>query len=76
MKQMSKMNEAVVIKNLLTMNGGGKRLVCNFERQEFWKCIGCIILEVTYGKKGHKLWSDIPKSSCRMASHKLRRYVC
>ena len=27
-KQMEKMNEAVVIKNTYTMNGGGKWLVC------------------------------------------------
>ena len=74
-KQMAKMNEAVVIKNRYMMNGGGKRLVRTFKRQELWECIGCIILVVTYGKKGHKLWSEIPKASCRMAPLKLRRYV-
>ena len=57
---MAKMNEAVCMKNHFTSNGGGKRLVCLFKRQEFWKCIGCIILSATYGKKGHKLWSDVP----------------
>ena len=73
MKQMAKMNEAVGIKNCCTMNGGGKRLVCPFKSQEFWRCIGCIILAVTYGKKGHKLWSDIPKASYRMAPPKIQR---
>ena len=49
------MNEAVGMKNCVTMNGGGKRLVLPFKRQECCKCIGCIILVVTYGKKVHKL---------------------
>ena len=69
------MNEAVGIKNRYNMNGGGKRLVRTFNRKEFWKCIGCILLAVTYGKKGHKLWSEIPKYSGKMASTKLRRDV-
>ena len=50
-KQMSKMNEAVGINNRVTMNGGGKRLVCPFKRKELWKCIGCILSAVTYGNK-------------------------
>ena len=54
-KQMLKMNKTVVIKNRYTMDGGGKRLVSPFKRQEFWKCIGCILSAVTYGKKLHKL---------------------
>ena len=56
MKQMEKMNEAVGMNNCVTINGGGRRLVRTFKSQELWKCIGCIISEVTYGKKGHKLW--------------------
>ena len=43
-KHMEKMNEAVFIKNRYTVNGGGKRLVRPFKSQEFWKCIGCILL--------------------------------
>ena len=42
-----KMNEAVTMKNCVTLNGGGKRQVKKFTRQEFWKCIGCILLAVT-----------------------------
>ena len=30
---MVKMNEAVVMKNRFTLDGGGKRLVCLFKRQ-------------------------------------------
>ena len=71
MNQMAKMNEAVGTNNCIMMDGGGKRLVSHFKSQEFWKCIGCIILAVTYGKKGHKLWIEIPKYSVRMASPKL-----
>ena len=69
------MNEAVGMKNCVTMDGGGKRLVRPFKRQEFWKCIGCILSAVKYGKKGHKLWSEIPKASSRMTTPKIRRYV-
>ena len=62
-----KMNETVGTKNRLTMGGGGKRIVIPFRRQEIWKCIGCVLSEVTYKKKLHKLWSEIPKASCSMA---------
>ena len=71
MKKLEKMNEAVGMKNRVTMNGGRKWLVFPFKRQEFWKCIGCIISAVTYGKKGHKLWSEIPKSFRKMENPKL-----
>ena len=70
------MNEAVGMKNHVTMDEGGKWLVRPFKRKEFWKCVGLILSEVTYGKKVHKLWSEIPKDSCRMAPPKLRRCVC
>ena len=58
---MEKMNEAVCMNNCVTTNWGGKRLVRPFKRQQIWKCIGCILLEVTYRKKGHKIWSEVPK---------------
>ena len=70
-----KMNEAVGIKNRVTINGGGKRLVRNFKRQEFWKYIGCVLFSVTYGKKGHKLWSEISKRFGKMKNPKLQRDV-
>ena len=54
-KEMGKMNEAVTMKNRVTLNGGGKWQVKKFTRQEFWKCIGCILSAVTYGKKGRNL---------------------
>ena len=75
MKHISKMNEAVGMKNRFTIDGGGKWLVRTFKKKEFLKYIGCFILAVTYGKKGHNIWSEIPKDSCRMAPTKLRRYV-
>ena len=63
-----KMNEVVGMKNFLLISGGNKqlRLVCNFTRQEFCKCVGCIILEVTYGMKGQKLWSELPINLVRI----------
>ena len=70
-KQMSKINEAVVMKNRVTVGEGGERIVRPFRRQEFWKCIGCVILKVTYGKKVHKLWSETPKYFVRMTPTKL-----
>ena len=70
------MNEAVCMKNRFTSNGGGKRLVRPFKRQELWKCIGCILSAVTYGKKLHKLWSDIPKYFGEMNNLKLQIDVC
>ena len=76
MRQMSKLIEVVGMKNCLVMSGGGKLIVCPFRRQEFWKCIGCILLEVNYGKKVHNILSEIPKSFGNKASTKLRRYVC
>ena len=50
-KNMARINEAVGMKNSFTIDGGGKRLVCPFKRQELWKCIGCVLLEVAYGKR-------------------------
>ena len=38
-----KINEVVGMKNRLTMGGGGKRIFRPFRRQEFFKCIGCIL---------------------------------
>ena len=58
---MEKMNEAVCMKNRVTLNGGWKREVKKFTRQEFCKCIGCILSDVTYEKKKRKLWSEVSK---------------
>ena len=56
MKQMKNNNEVVGMKNRVTMNGGWKLLVRPFKGQELWKCIGCIILAVTFGVKRHHTW--------------------
>ena len=73
--QMKQMNEAVGMNNHVTVSGGGKRLVRPFRRQEFWKCIGCVLSAVTYGKKGKKLWIELPKYSGNMAPTKIQRDV-
>ena len=75
MKQMVKINETVGMKNSFTMDGGGKQKFSPFRRQEFWKCIGYILSTVTYGNKGHKIWSETPKSFGRTAPNKLKRDV-
>ena len=72
---MEKMNEAVCMKNRVITNGGGKRQVRPFKRQKFWKCIGCILSEATYGKKGHKIWSEGPKYFGKYENPKPRRDV-
>ena len=74
-KQMAKINEAVGMKNCVTMGGGRKCIARTFRRQEFWKCIVCVLLSVTYGKKRHKVWSELPKYFGEKAPTKLQRYV-
>ena len=74
-KQMEKMNEAVCMKNRVTLNRRGKRRVKIFTSQEFWKCIGCILLAVTYGKKGRNLWSEVSKDVGKHENQTLRRDV-
>ena len=51
-QHMAKRNLAVGENNSLDIYGGNKHLFYPFRRGEFWKFIGCIILEVTYGKRG------------------------
>ena len=75
-RQMEKMNEAVCMKNRVSSNGGGKRQVKKSKRQEFWKCIGCILSAVNYGKKGRKLWSEVPKCFGKYENPTLQRDVC
>ena len=54
---MVKMNKVVGDNNRLDKSVGKKHLALpSFLRKELWKCIGCIISSVKYGKKGHKLW--------------------
>ena len=69
---MEKMNEALTMKNRVTLNGGGKLQVKKFTRQEFWKCIGCILSAVTYGKKGRNLWSEVSKDVGKHYNQTLR----
>ena len=71
--QMAKMNEAVDMKNRVTINGEGKRLVRPFKSHVLWKCIGCTLSVVTYGKKLHKLWSEIQKPFSKMENTKQER---
>ena len=71
-----KINKAAFMKNRVTLNGGGKRQVKKFTRQEFWKCIGCILSAVAYGKKGRKLWSEVSRGVGKYENLTLRRDVC
>ena len=60
----------------VTFNGKGKQQVQKFKRQELYKCIGCLLSAVTYGKKGRKLWSELPKGFGKYDNLTLRRDVC
>ena len=50
---MAKMNEMVGMNNYLLIYGVKKRLqlLRHFTRQEFCKCIGCILSVITYGEE-------------------------
>ena len=69
------MNEALTMKNRVTLNGEGKRQAKKFTRQELWKCIGCILSVITYGKKRRNLWSEVSKDVGKHENHTLRRDV-
>ena len=56
---MKNMNVAVGEKNCLDLSVGKRQLVHPFRRQERWKCIGCILSAVTYGKKRHNIWGGV-----------------
>ena len=66
---MSKMNGAIGTNNRLYNSGKKKQVVHTFRSQELWKCIGCILSEVTYRNKGHKLGGGIQNILVRR--HKL-----
>ena len=75
MKHMAKINEAVGMKNRFTLDGGRKSIVLPFRRQEFCIFIGCVLSAVTYGKKVHNIWSEMPKYFNRASRTKLQRDV-
>ena len=75
-KNTEKRNKAVGQKNHLDNSEGKTRLVCTFRRQEFCKCIVCIILSVTYENKGHKLWGETPIFVGNKSQNKLHIDFC
>ena len=54
-----KTNQVVGEKNFPNKSVGMKWSVYNFTRNYLWKCIGCIILAVTDGIKGQRLWENL-----------------
>ena len=69
------MNEAVGKRNCIDELGGKRRLVQKISNKEFWKCIECIILEVYYGKKGHKIWRKTNTSAAKKVQSLIDRDV-
>ena len=56
------MNEADGENNDLDKYGEKKLLICPFRRQDLRKFIECILLEVIYKNKEHKIWEETPIS--------------
>ena len=73
MNQMETINEPVSMKNRLMMGGGGGYIVYSFRKKYLWGFISFVISEVTYGKKGQRLWVEIPKYFGNKAPTKLQR---
>ena len=71
-----KTKKTVGKKNSLDNYGGKEWLVCNFIGQEFWKCSGCILSSVTYGKNGHNRCEETKIYVGKKARTKLLRDVC
>ena len=74
--QMAKINEAVVEKKNIYKSGWRKQLVLHFTKNNFWKCIGCILLEVTYVIKGHSIWLKTETSVGKKGITPIQRNVC
>ena len=64
------------MKNRLMMGRVGKCIVCPFRKKELCKCIGYVLSKFSYGKKGHKLWSEIPKDFGNKPPTEIQIYVC
>ena len=72
---MSKIDEDVSEINQYHKSAGKIQLV-HFSNNEFWKIIGCIILEVTYGKKGYGLWYITTRKYLGKAEGQSYKYAC
>ena len=67
---MVEINEAVGENNCIDRYGGKSFLVFHCKVHEFWKCIGCIILAVTYGTKGTQVWGTNELSISKKGQNK------
>ena len=76
MKQMARMNEAVGMKNHVTMDGGGKRIVRSFIRREFWKSIGLFYQQLPLGRKDTSFGGEYQKIFGKKSPIKLQGYIC
>ena len=57
-EQLGNVNEVDCDKNHHQKETGKKRAVRKLFKNEFWKCIGCILLEVNYVKTEYRIWWD------------------
>ena len=72
---MKNMNKSFGMKNCLDISGRKKQLCCTFISQCLWKYVGCVLLAVTYGKKGKNIWRKTKKYFGKKERTKLHRYV-
>ena len=68
---MEKMNEAVTMKNRVTLNGGGKRQVKKFTRQEFLNVLDVFYRLLPMGRKDATFGVKYPKV---LLSMRIRHY--
>ena len=74
--QMSKMNEEIDERNQHQEATGKRRLTRKISNNEFWKFIGCILLEFNYGEKGYMIWVSTTIKDSGKAEGKIDRDVC
>ena len=70
------LSQAVGENNCLDKSGGRKQLVRHFTNNKFYKCIGWILLEVTYGIKGNKILITTETSVSMKGQTQIHRDVC
>ena len=53
-----------------------KQVVQRFSKKYFWKCIGWIISEMTYGKKWYRILGETREHENGKVKCKIQRYIC
>ena len=70
------MNKVLHLQNSHNKEVGKRQSVRIFLKHELWLCIGCIILEVTYGKKGYSFGVKTHRNNAGEAAGQIDIDVC